>query len=133
MDTQLKIQLFPGWQLAENKGGPATYLRGASCLQFSRAQNSRGPMPIDAEGLIGMCEKLTRSMKGRRNVLTGSGQCSFGTFGTLVAQGDFPAHMQAWVLTDGTNFILVTHVCEKQPSAEEIEEAKHIALMTTIA
>jgi hypothetical protein len=41
--------------------------------------------------------------------------------------------MQAWVLTDGTSFILVTQICEKQPLAQEIEEAKSIALATTIA
>ena len=66
-------------------------------------------------------------------MMTGSGQCPFGNFGTVVAKGDSPAHVQAWVLTDRTDFILVTHTCETEPPAEVIEEARSTALMTTIA
>lgn len=59
-----------------------------------------------------------------------SGPCDFGVFGTVIVAGSSPAYMQAWVVSNQQDFILITHICEKRPDAQEIEEAQAIALMT---
>lgn len=134
---RLKIKLLRGWKEAVNPGALATYVRedGSGTLQFSLAQHKRGdPLPATTEAtLIGICEKLTSRMRGRREVSSSSGNCEFGIFGSVAATSDSPAHFQAWVLSNRREFILVTHTCEREPHAMEIKEANDIALMTGCA
>jgi hypothetical protein len=134
MFQRLKIKLYDGWREVKCEGALATYIRGSSSdssLQFSQAQKSGSVLPEDTEKLIGMCEGLTRKIRGRREMLSGSGKCGFGIFGTVVAKGDSPAHVQVWVLQHKNDFILITHTCETEPDPQEIREARGIALMTT--
>jgi hypothetical protein len=64
--------------------------------------------------------------------MSGSGKCEHGIFGTVIAKGDSPAYVQAWVLSNNTDFILVTHTCESEPKPEIVTQASSIALMTTL-
>ena len=134
MTPKLRIRLRPGWQPAENPAIP-TYKRSAStdsgALQFSIAQFRHGTAPNATEQtLVALCEKLTSSVPGRREVATASGTCDFGIYGTAAVQGGAPVRFQAWVLSNGREFILVTHTCGSAPDPEEVREATEIALMT---
>jgi hypothetical protein len=132
MLPRLKIKLYDGWSPVENEGGPTTYIKGNSCLQFSQARKKGSALPDDPEKLIGICEGLTRRVRGRRDMLSGSGTCDFGIFGTVAARGDLPAYMQVWVLSNKNDFVLITHICEIEPGPKEVAEARDIALRTTL-
>jgi len=137
MQTQprLKVKLFEGWRPVENPRTLATYVRGdtsnSGSLQFSLAQYQRGILSsVTEDTLLGLCQKLAGSVRGRRDVSSGSGKCEFGLFGTVTAKGDSPAHFQVWVISNGREFILITHTCAKEPDPQEVAEANEIALMT---
>jgi hypothetical protein len=134
MPAKLRIRLRPGWHPADNPAIP-TYKRegsaGSGALQFSIAQFRHGTAPNATEQtLVAMCEKLTSSVRGRRDLATASGTCDFGIYGTVTAHGDSPVRFQAWVVSNRQEFILVTHTCGSEPDPEEIREAHEIALMT---
>ena len=134
MAPKLRIRLRTGWRPADNPAVP-TYKREASsdsgALQFSVAQFRHGTVPNATEQtLVAMCENLTMKVRGRRDVVTGSGPCELGMYGTMAVRGDFPVRFQAWVLSNGQDFILVTHTCGSEPDPEEIRQANEIALMT---
>jgi hypothetical protein len=132
---RLKIRLLRGWTAAANPRGLATYVRqgGSGTLQFSLAQYKNDALPTTEATLISICEKLTSSVRGRRDVSSSSGNCEFGIFGTVLAKGDSPAHVQAWVLSNRREFILVTHTSDSDPDSQEVKEANEIALMTACA
>jgi hypothetical protein len=88
-------------------------------------------LEISKEKLVSMCENRTREIRGRREMLSASGKCEFGIFGTVVAKGDLPAHFQVWMLWDGRDLIFITHTCGTEPDPQEVSEARAIALMTT--
>jgi hypothetical protein len=134
---RLSIKLHKEWHQVENPNGPITYLRGrdrdAGALQFSFAKYRQGTLKnATEETLIGICEKLSNRVQGRRNALSHSGKCDFGIFGTLAVEGDYPVRFQAWVISNRSEFILVTHTCTRKPELAEIAEASEIALMTSI-
>jgi hypothetical protein len=130
---RLNVRLYDGWTPQENGAGPVTYMKGSSCLQFSHAYNKGDSLSVDEQKLISICERLTRSMRGRRDLLSGTGTCQAGSYGTVMARADEPAYMQAWVIKSGNDMVLVTHICEQEPSQDEVKEATAIALMTTLS
>jgi hypothetical protein len=77
-----------------------------------------------------MCEKLTSNIRGRRDITTASDACDFGIYATVIAYGDSPVRLQAWLLSNRQEFILITHTCGSEPDPEEVREAHEIALMT---
>ena len=132
MFPRLKIKLCNGWSPVENGAGPATYVKGNSCLQFSQTKYKGDLLHVDAQKHINICEGLTRKIRGRRALVSGSGTCELGQFGTVVAKGDEPAYTQVWVLSKGNDFVLITHICNHEPSQAEVDEARAIALGTTL-
>ena len=137
MSAKLRIRLRAGWHPADNPAIP-TYTRSANtdsgALQFSVAQFRNGAVPnASEETLVAMCEKLTTNVRGRRDVVTASGKCDLGMYGTVAVHGDSPIRFQAWVLSNGQDFVLVTHTCASEPDEEELREANEIALMTGYA
>ena len=139
MEPRLKFKLYDGWQKTENPGGPVTYLRGngpsPGTLQFSSARPRSGAVArrTSEQDLISMCEKLTRDVANRSEVTRSSGTCEFGIFGTIAVKGTSPAYVQAWVLSNQSDYILVTLVCYTPPDAQETKEAHEIALMTGLS
>jgi hypothetical protein len=135
MEPRLKVRLYPEWRQVQDTTALASYVRGdgsnSGRLQFSLAEYQHGKVPDATEKtLIGICEKLTNGVRGRKEMLSRSGKCEFGTYGTVVAMGDFPIRLQVWVLSNERVFILVTHTCEKEPTSQEVTEAEKIALTT---
>lgn len=72
---------------------------------------------------------MASSVRGIKEKSSRSGSCEFGMFGTAIARGESPIYFQVWVLSNGREFILVTHTCDKEPDPDEVVEANHIALM----
>lgn len=132
MFPRLKIKLCNGWSPVENGAGPATYVKGDSCIHFSQTKYKGDLSQVDAQKHIDICEGLTRKIRGRRDLMSGSGGCKLGQFGTVVAKGDEPAYTQVWVLSKGNDFVLITHICNHEPSQAEVDEARVIALGTTL-
>jgi len=139
MEPKLRLKLYDGWHKSENPGGPVTYLHGKgrdpSTLQFSSARPRPGVVVrhTSEADLVSMCEKLTRDVADRSEVSRSSGTCEFGIFGTIAAKGTSPAYVQAWVLSNQSDYILVTLVCYTPPSVQEMKEAHEIALMTGLS
>jgi len=137
MEPQLKIKLKHGWSPVKNVNAYMCF-RAASAnpseLQFSLAvrKTDRPIVVVTEESLIGLCRRMhtTRGVPSGREVSSQSGKCDFGIFGTVVACGESPARIQVWMLSNGRDFILVTHTCEKIPDPAEVKEANEIALMT---
>jgi hypothetical protein len=136
MEPQLRLKLIPGWLPQENPNGPVTYVRGTGAepgtLQFSVAQRRNGtPQNASEAALLSLCEKVTGKVEGRVQLSRTSGTCQFGLFASVTVKGEAPAYMQAWVLHNKVDFILVTHISYvDQPGPQEIKEANEIALLT---
>lgn len=134
MKPNLKVQICPGWRESPKPGGPLTYLRGTgpdpSTLQFSAARRRSVPIGGVAERLVAICQQATGGVKDRIELSQSSGDCEFGVFGTVTVTGSSPAYMQAWVLSNGHDFILITHICDKPPDTQEIKEAEEMAMVT---
>jgi hypothetical protein len=134
---QLDVKLLPGWMNVKN---PKSYVcvRQTSTrpgeMQFSSAVYKPGappPIAVTGEKLIEMCRGMSKGVRGRREISSQFGNCDFGTFGTLAVRGESPAYVQVWVLTNGRDFILITHVCGEEPDPAEAKEANEIAIGTT--
>jgi hypothetical protein len=133
MANRLRVNLVPGWSdySDENPGGPPTFLRDASPspgpLQVSCAWYTSGqePNPSD-DDLIGLAKRAGDSFDSPALLETGSGPCAIGRFGTAVFRCNDAPRVQAWYLTNGRDFITVTHICGDDVEAAELHEAQRI-------
>ena len=55
------------------------------------------------------------------------GACRFGSFGTAVFRSSEHPRIQVWFISDGRDHIMATHICDREPDAEEVAEAQQIA------
>src|SRR6185295_4248103 len=110
---------LPGWidVSKDNPDGPPTFLREASeCpgpLQVSHAEYKGGVVPNPSEqDLIEMSRKFGRGTDTDFGdiVESSSGDCAFGKFGTTVYRSAEYPRSQVWELSNGRDFILVTHI-----------------------
>lgn len=131
---RLKVLLFPGWVdcSAQNKDDLPTYMRETSehpgLLQISCAVYQEGHKPnsskfelahIAAEfGMTHDLGNLTESYPG---------DCKFGRFGTAVFRSEDYPRFQIWFLSNGHDFIFVSHICPTEPDSQEVIEAHEIA------
>lgn len=128
------MNLVPGWSdfSHENPDGPPTFLRDASPspgpLQISCAWHTSGdePNPNDRD-LIGLTEGAGASFEMPKLLESYSGACAIGRFGTAVFRCKDAARVQAWYLSNGRDFINVTHICSEDVEPTEIREAQKIA------
>jgi hypothetical protein len=137
-DRDLKIKLFKGWTRVEQAVGGAVFSRSAAenvgRLQFSHAEFKGGELPeASEEKLLAVCRSLATKATQVTHTSERSGDCDFGKFGTMVVRAASPVYFQVWVLSDGRDFILITHTCVREPDAVEIFEANEIALMTRLS
>jgi hypothetical protein len=129
---RLKVRLTGSWAPHPNEGGPATFVRGASAdagvLQVSWAEYEGGPLPNPTlADLEEMAHEFGRPHGFGEPRESGSGACPFGAFGTATFQTPSLARIQVWLLSNGRDFIYVTHLCEVAPDPAEIAEADEIA------
>lgn len=137
MAKQLEIRLLPNWAdvSGENPGGPATYARtnskGSGALQVSLAAEYRGgrvPNPSQQD-LIRLAQGYGESQQAGSLVSAASGDCQLGTYGTAVFRSAANPHLQLWLLSNGRDFVLATHVCVVEPETAECTEAQQIVSM----
>jgi hypothetical protein len=133
MDKRVKVNLLPGWTdySYENPEGPPTFLRDASSesgpLQVSWAWYASGkePNPTDEE-LIGLAKGFGKGFDEPELLETSSGKCAIGRYGTAVFRTKESARVQAWYLSNGRDFVTVTHIGVGQPEPEEVAGAQQI-------
>ena len=65
-------------------------------------------------------------------VESSSGPCVFGTMGTAVFRSSEYPRIQIWHLSNGRDFIMVTHICPTEPDPVEISEVQEIVRTLTI-
>jgi len=56
------------------------------------------------------------------------GPCTFGIYATAVFHANGFPRIQLWMISNGSDHIIATHVCDQKPSEREIAEAHRIAL-----
>lgn len=129
----IRAKLPRGWSdhSLENPDGPATFLRDISSepsvLQVSFALQKAGEIPNPSrEDLVKLANKTGEDMLLGNLIETSSGKCAFGIFGTAIFKSKQNPRTQIWYLSDGSNFILATHICVGDPQAEEVAEAQRI-------
>ncbi|MFO1514798.1 MAG: hypothetical protein U1F83_18115 [Verrucomicrobiota bacterium] len=135
-NLRLKIKLLTGWAEHTTTNGPATFYRQQSNnpLQVSWAEY-RGKKPLEEVS----SEKLkeTATTFGQKNgfgklVESSGGKCVFGKCGTAIFRSEKHARIQVWFITDGTDYILATHICSTEPDPTEVGEVKEIVSMLTL-
>jgi len=139
MARRLKVKLFQGW--ADHSAlhpGLAAYVRVLSAepgaLQVSRTEYT-GSKPLDfsPDKLMHMSRKMGEGDdKWGEVVETRSGECLLGNWGTAVFRSPKIARSQIWHLSNGRDIVLVTHVCQKEPDAQEVKEVAQIVMSMRI-
>jgi hypothetical protein len=139
MRKRLQITLPEGWSdySKENPDGPPTYLRDKSevpgPLQVSFAHYQSGVIPNPTyDDLVGIATGTGKLIEGSEVVKTSSGDCDFGRFGSAIFRSPETPRMQSWHLSNGRDFIMVTHICPEEPDPEEVEEVQEIVKHLTL-
>jgi hypothetical protein len=135
-NMRLKIKLLSDWPEQKSANGPATFCRKQSenLLQVSWAEY-RGKNPLKK---VSNDELKDTAIKfGQKNgfgdvVESSSETCTFGNFGTAVFRSAKYPRIQVWFITNGNNYILATHICSKEPDANEILETREIVCTLTL-
>ena len=126
---RLIIQMPASWSQHENPQGPATYCRheSTSALQvsWSEYRGQRALRKLSAGELKQMATKFGREKGfGEELVESSGGPCTFGSFGTAVFRSGSHPRMQVWIITDGRDYILATHICSDGPDPVEVQETQ---------
>jgi hypothetical protein len=136
---QVSIKLPKGWSdhSKENLDGPPTYLRDQSCipgpLQISFALYKGGVEPNPTvEDLQQFCEQFGAKRVRGELVESHFASCEFGAFGTAVFRSEEYPRFQIWQLSNGKDFIMITHICPTVPDPIEITEAQEIVDTATL-
>ena len=136
---KLHIELLDGWgdYSHENPDGPSTFLRDRSevpgPLQVSYAIYKDGDKPdASEEGLIELCMGLGEQHGWGGAIETESMACAFGLLGTAVFQSEEFPRIQVWHLSNGRDFIMVTHICPESPESEEVKDVQEIVKNITL-
>ena len=126
-----------GWAEFENRDGPATYCRDLSetpgPLQISRAEYLGGALPNPSEDdLKRMAEEFGQNHSFGELVESLSGPCEFGTMGSAIFRSTENPRIQIWHVSNGRDFIMVTHICPTAPDPVEVREAQEIVRTVTL-
>jgi uncharacterized protein (TIGR03067 family) len=128
---RLKIELPRTWAQKENPDGPATFTRQGStnAFQVSWAEYRGGELPtkVTADRLKEMAVDFGQKKRFGDLVESSSGACRYGSFGTAVfSTADYP-RIQVWYVSNGRDFIMATHICDRNPDPAEVAEVQQIA------
>jgi hypothetical protein len=130
-----KIDLLPNWKdcTSENDAGIPTYIRYTSdcpgSLQISFATYKGGKEPNPSKNdLLDMSKNFGTNNNLGNLIEEESGNCAFGQYATAIFASEEYPRVQIWHLSNGKDFILITHICPEQPDKAEIIEAKEIVL-----
>lgn len=137
--ARLKISLPQNWNdvSKENPKGPPTFCRasdGCGALQISlQAEYKGGEIPNPKlEDLIEFANNIAQKFGEVQVRGRASGTCALGTYGTVLVATPELAWAQVWVLSNSKDFVLATHICESEPSEDEVNEASGIVKHVTL-
>jgi len=128
---RLKIELFTNWTQHQNQTSAATFYRqgSTSAFQVSWAEY-RGKQPlrkISTDGLKQFAINFGQKNASGELIEASYGGCRFGNYGTAVFRSEKHPRIQIWIVTDGRDYILATHVCDRYPEPSEVAEVQQIA------
>ena len=126
---RLKIQLFDNWSPRADLPGTAAFSRqgSAGTFQVSWAEH-RADKPLRAFDDDGVRQFAINQGKDFGELVDSSGgACCFGVFGTAVFRSENYPRTQIWILTNGRDHILATHICNEVPAPGEVAEVEQIA------
>jgi hypothetical protein len=132
MDMGLKIQLPTNWYQCQSQQGPTSFHRhdSTSAFQVSSAEY-KGEQALSKRGtdeLKQMAIGFGRKTGFGENVVeSAGGPCAFGNFGTAVFRSVSHPRTQVWIITDGRDHILATHICSDEPDPVEVQETQEMA------
>jgi len=131
-----KISLPHGWSELDNPDGPVTFYRDLSessgALQISTAEYNGGSLPDPTtEDLKRMSEEFGEKHECGQLVESSCGGCDFGRMGTAAFTSTEHPRTQIWFLSNGRDFILVTHICTTDADPIEVSEAQEIVRTLT--
>lgn len=131
----VKLTLPQGWVNvpADDSDGCATFLRESSeCpgpLQISHLVYMDGELPCPS--VQDLIEETSIRWGGEDNgfgdaVESYGGDCALGRFGTTVFRSEEYPRSQVWLLSNGKDKVLVTHLCPDAPGPQEVAEVDQI-------
>jgi hypothetical protein len=135
MGKRLQVQLLPNWAQTDNPDGPATFYRTDSddsgALQVSLYAEYKGGKAPDpsTKDLIELSQGHGERHNAGDLVETSSGECALGSYGSAVFRSKEYPRIQFWYLSNGSDFVLATHVCTVKPEPAEVAEAQQIVGM----
>lgn len=136
---QAKVKLPKGWadHSDENPDGRPTYLRDLSSvpgpLQISLTLYKGGVIPNPTgEDLQKMCEEFGSQHSLGELVESHCASCEFGMLGTAVFRSAEYPRFQVWHVSNGRDFIMVTHICPEEPDPTEVTDAQEIVRSVTL-
>jgi hypothetical protein len=131
---RIVVHLPPHWidSSKDNPNGPTTFHSTADnacgALQVSiQAEYVSGVIPNPSgDQLIAFAESIAFKdgevdVRGRK-----SDSCALGNYGTILVRSTDYSWLQVWVLSNGKDFVLATHLCIDEPSPAEVNEASWI-------
>lgn len=135
-EMRLKIKLLDGWTEQKDTNGPATFYRkhGQNPLQVSWAEyHGKQPLKkLSQEELKDFATKFGQKNGFGELVESSSGTFAFGDFGTAVFRATKHPRIQVWIIANGSNNILATHICSNEPDKDEVKETKEIVSTLTL-
>jgi hypothetical protein len=134
---RLKVKLLPGWKQHDNPDGPATYYRSSShspgALQISWLEYKGGKLPNPSiDDVKRSAREFGENHKFGKLIDSTGGTCDFGSLGSAVFSSAEHPRIQNWFLSNGKDFIMVTHICTVEADAIEVQEAQAIVRMLTL-
>jgi hypothetical protein len=135
--NRLKIQIPKSWAAQDRTDRGAVFRRYLSrfpgSLQVSWAIYTRGPNPnADAQKLMRMAIGWGDRINAGDLSEAASNSCVFGSMGTAVFTSPRTPRIQLWLLSNGKDFINISHICPLEPDPVEISEAQEIARTVTL-
>ena len=126
---RLKIQLCNDWSPRSDLPGPAAFSRQGSTgtfqVSWAEYRADKPLRPLDNEGIRQFA--VNHGVEFGELVDSSSGACGFGIFGTAVFRSEKFPRTQIWILTNGRDHILATHICSEVPAPAEVAEVQQIA------
>lgn len=131
--TTLQIRILPDWVNQKNEAGLDTLFRKTSeypqPLQISYGIYKSGKIPDPSKDELLDMSRDVGLKKGFVEIIEiDSGDCLMGKYGSATFETIKFPRFQIWHLSNGKDFIFASHICEKEPTKEEVLESKIIVM-----
>ena len=101
-------------------------------MSFAEYKGGEVPNP-SPDDLLALARGTAEREEGAQLLETASGECTFGIWGTAVFRTSHCPRFQVWHLSNGRDFIFVTHIFCNDPDPNEVPEAQKIVNSLNLA